>query len=231
MANTSLAQASIGNGQTMNTDAARYYNALVEKIKAETGISIVATEGTRTYARQKYLYDLYRAGKGNPAWSPDDSRAYHLSGRAVDVGSSVGYVNTAAAKAWRARCLAYGFRETVAGEPWHFEWRAEWVATSLVVTSNVDREPIDETTVPLTQRANDMRPLLYRVFRAGTGQTLAYIKQTLGTRKILNEQEMKFECAPWGIDFNTLQGIDENADKYQAGVFEEEKANLRTVLK
>lgn len=231
MANTSLTQASIGNGQTMNTDAAQYYNALVAKIKAETGISILATEGTRTYARQKYLYDLYLAGKGNPAWSPDSPLAYHLSGRAVDVGSGVGYVNTAAAKAWRARCGAYGFRETVPGEPWHFEWRKEWVSTSLDTASGGSKNPIDQTTIPLTQRADDMRPLLYRVFRAGTGQTLAYVKQTLGTRKIISEQAMKFECAPWGIDFATLQGIDENADNYQAQVFEEEKANLKSVLK
>lgn len=139
MVNTALAQAPIGNGQTLNADAARYYNALVKKIKDETGIVIVATEGTRSYARQLELYNGYRQGRidpstgrrYNPAWSPNDSRAYHLSGRAVDVGSGVGYVATQAAKVWRAACGKYGFRETVPGEPWHFEWRADWVKATI----------------------------------------------------------------------------------------------------
>lgn len=131
MANTSGPQASIGNGQTMNYDAARYWNAMVAEIYLKTGISIVPTEGTRTWNRQNELYQLYRAGRGNPAWSPNDARAYHLSGRAVDVGSSVGFVNTNNARVFRAYAGMYGFRETVHGEPWHFEWRSDWVTINL----------------------------------------------------------------------------------------------------
>lgn len=131
MANTSGPQASIGNGQTMNYDAARYWNAMVAEIYIKTGISIVPTEGTRTWSRQNELYQLYRAGRGNPAWSPNDARAYHLSGRAVDVGSSVGFVNTNNARVFRAYAGMYGFRETVHGEPWHFEWRSDWVTINL----------------------------------------------------------------------------------------------------
>jgi len=159
MANTSLAQLTLANSgrQSMNADAAKYFNALVAKIKADTGITIVATEGTRTYARQKELYDGYRAGRidpttgkrYNPAWSPDDPRANHLSGRAVDVGSGVGYVSTPAARAWRALATAYGFRETVAGEPWHFEWRSDWVAVTLPTTPAANsEEDEDEMSAP-----------------------------------------------------------------------------------
>jgi hypothetical protein len=152
MANTSGTQASIGYGQTMNADAAGYFNALVAKIKAETGYTIVPTEGTRAYFRQLELYNGYVQGridpttgrKYNPAWSPESPFAYHLSGRAVDVGSSVGYTGSAQAKAWRARMLPYGFRETVAGEPWHFEWRKEWATTSIDAASGGDITPIDE---------------------------------------------------------------------------------------
>lgn len=154
MANTSLQQAAINNGQTMNAEPAKYYNALVQNIKDETGIVILATEGTRTYARQKQLYDLYVAGKGNPAWSPESAYAYHLSGRAVDVGSGVGYVATEAAKAWRARAGKYGFRETVAGEPWHFEWRKEWVTIDLAAENVEQQEEDEDMNAPaLIQRA------------------------------------------------------------------------------
>ena len=139
MANTAAAQAAIGNGQTLNADAARYWTALTARIQTDHGLTILATEGSRQYARQKYLYDGYRAGRVdpmtgkrfNPAWSPDDPRANHLSGRAVDVGSSVGYVATNASRVFYALAGQYGFLPTVKGEPWHFEWRADWVGVSL----------------------------------------------------------------------------------------------------
>lgn len=149
MANTSGPQASIGNGQTMNENAAIYYNALTLNIKREDSIDIVPTEGTRTYARQKYLYEGYLAGRidpstgqrFNPAYSPDSPYAYHLSGRAVDVGSSVGYTNTPASKAFYGKAGKFGFRPTVQGEPWHFEWRLEWVSPDLdLATVNADPE-------------------------------------------------------------------------------------------
>lgn len=127
MVNTSGPQTPIGNGQTMNTDAATHWNAMVAEIKRDTGIVIVATEGTRSYARQEYLYNNRNKPGFNPAWPPTSPYAYHLSGRAVDVGSSVGYVNTNNARVFRAYSGKYGFRETVKGEPWHFEWRSDWV--------------------------------------------------------------------------------------------------------
>jgi len=153
MANTAATQAAIGNGQTLNTDAARFWDALVARIKREAGFTIVATEGTRLYARQKYLYDGYRAGRidpstgrrFNPAWSPDSPNAYHLSGRAVDVGSSVGYVATEASRAFYSRAGQYGFRPTVAGEPWHFEFRADWVGISLEVAA------VEKKVIPSVQ--------------------------------------------------------------------------------
>lgn len=155
MANTSGPQAPIGNGQTLNSDAARYYLALVALIALETGIAIVATEGTRTYARQKYLYDGYRAGKAgfNPAWHPDNAQAYHLSGRAVDVGSGVGYLATLASKAFYARASRFGFRPSVPGEPWHFEWRREWVQPGIL---DVVQDVADAAAAPTFQEETPM---------------------------------------------------------------------------
>lgn len=156
MVNTSGAQAAIGNKQSLNVDAARYYNALVLNIKRETGIDIIATEGTRTYARQLELYNLYRAGKGNPAWAPTSRYAYHLSGNAVDVGSGVGYTATAASRAFYARAGRFGFRASVDGEPWHFEWRQAWVDPKLnLATVNADPIPPVEEDTPVYVFVNE----------------------------------------------------------------------------
>jgi hypothetical protein len=127
MANTAGRQAVIGNGQTMNADAAAYALALRALVFAMVGVWVIYTEGTRTYDRQNYLYVNRNKPGFNPAWPPWSIFAYHMSGRAVDVGSEVGYVKTAVSRAFYSVAGAYGFRPTVPGEPWHFEWRLEWV--------------------------------------------------------------------------------------------------------
>lgn len=168
MANTSGAQASIGNGQTMNVDAAMHWNAMVGAILRDHKVPIIATEGTRTRSRQSYLYDGYRFGridpttgrKFNPAWSPDSPYAYHLSGRAVDVGSGVGFSNRAEYRIFREYAKQYGFRETVKGEPWHFEWRSDWVsdhiknylAASNPAGSNPTPIPVEDDLTPEQDR-------------------------------------------------------------------------------
>jgi hypothetical protein len=175
MVNKSGVQASIGNGQTMNQDAARYYNSLVALIYKETGLVIVATEGTRTYARQAELYNGYVRGridpstgkKYNPAYSPDSPHAYHLSGQAVDVGSSVGYSGAAAYRAWRERMLSYGFRETVPGEPWHFEWRYEWVSVAIEPSSS------DATPLPIDNQKDVDMPT-YELVKQNGADTVYY---------------------------------------------------------
>jgi len=131
VANRAGPQASIGNGQTLNADAAVYWHLLVAAVYAAVGVWVVATEGTRTYARQLYLWVNRNKPGFNPAWHPDDSRAYHVAGRCVDVGSGVGYMATIVSRAFYKLAGAYGFRATIAGEPWHFEWRLEWVAAHI----------------------------------------------------------------------------------------------------
>jgi hypothetical protein len=154
MANTSGRQSSIGNGQTLNADAALYWKALQSAVFLLVGVWVIATEGTRTYARQMYLWVNRNRPGFNPAWHPDNPRAYHLSGRAVDVGSGVGYVATAVSKAFYKLAGSYGFRATVPGEPWHFEWRLEWVATH--IRQQVENPPADTPPVPRPQEDDDM---------------------------------------------------------------------------
>lgn len=128
MANRAGPQASIGNGQTLNAAAAVYWHMLVAAVFAATRVWVVATEGTRTWDRQLYLWVNRNRPGFNPAWHPDDARANHVAGWSVDVGSNVGYLATLVSKAFYALAGAYGFRPTIKGEPWHFEWRSEWVA-------------------------------------------------------------------------------------------------------
>lgn len=154
MSNTPGPQASIGNGQTINADAAVYWLLLVAAVAAKVGVWVVPTEGTRTYARQLYLWTNRNRPGFNPAWHPDDARAYHLSGRAVDVGSHVGFVLHVVSIAFYSLAGAYGFRATVPGEPWHFEWRLEWVAPHIRFIAAVN---VAAGTTP-TPLEDDMTP-------------------------------------------------------------------------
>ncbi|ROS57195.1 hypothetical protein [Frigoribacterium sp. PhB118] len=153
MANRPGTQASIGNGQTLNADAAIYWRLLVAAVAALCGVWVVATEGTRTWQRQFYLW-VNRLRPGfNPAWHPDDPRANHVAGRCVDVGSGVGYVATAVSKAFYRLAGLYGFRATVPGERWHFEWRLEWVSPA--IRAMVGSTPASTSTPPAPIRTDD----------------------------------------------------------------------------
>lgn len=147
MANRPGAQASIGNGQTLNADAAIYWRLLVAAVFAACGVWVIATEGTRTYARQMYLWTNRNRPGFNPAWHPDSPYAYHLSGRAVDVGSGVGFLATLVSIAFYRLAGLYGFRATVKGEPWHFEWRLEWVSAPIRIM--VGTVPASTGTKPI----------------------------------------------------------------------------------
>lgn len=79
------------------------------------GVRISIVSGFRTMDQQRYLYNLYRAGRGNLAARPGYSN--HQSGLALDLNTSSGGVLN-----WLNRNGArYGFRRTVPSEPWHWE--------------------------------------------------------------------------------------------------------------
>jgi len=148
MSNRPGPQASIGNGQTLNADAAVYWHLLVAAVAAACGVWVIATEGTRTWARQFYLWQNRNSPGFNPAWHPNDPLAFHVAGRCVDVGSGVGYLATLVSRAFYKLAGAYGFRATIAGEPWHFEWRLEWVAghirfVAAVQAASTNKKEID----------------------------------------------------------------------------------------
>jgi hypothetical protein len=93
---------------------------------------VVVTSACRSYAKQKYLYDKYKAGRGNLAANPDWNRpdgffkgSFHMEqpdgfSYAVDFGMISSKI-----KKWEVNAIAkhYGIRPTVSSEWWHHQPR------------------------------------------------------------------------------------------------------------
>ena len=77
------ALASIGGGYYLRVDAARAFNAMSADARRRWGRSITVISAYRSYAKQVYLYQLYRSGRGNLAAYPGTSN--HGWGLAVDL--------------------------------------------------------------------------------------------------------------------------------------------------
>jgi len=86
----------------------------MEEAAAEDGVVLDIRSGFRSHQRQQWLYQEFRAGQGNPAERPGYSN--HQSGRALDL-----VIQDEETYAWlTAHARRYGFRRTVAEEPWHW---------------------------------------------------------------------------------------------------------------
>ncbi len=80
------------------------------------GVALTIESGFRTHAEQKVLYRAWRRGKGNRAARPGESN--HQSGRALDIS-----VRNPDTYTWlSANAGRFGFKRTVASEPWHWEY-------------------------------------------------------------------------------------------------------------
>ncbi|HEU5055361.1 MAG TPA: M15 family metallopeptidase [Kofleriaceae bacterium] len=83
---------------------------------AERGIDLWIESGFRTRDEQAVLYRAWRKGRGNKAARPGHSN--HQSGRALDIA-----VSSPGALAWLStNASRFGFKRTVRGEPWHWEY-------------------------------------------------------------------------------------------------------------
>lgn len=81
----------------------------------EAGVDLRLESGFRTVEQQRALFRRWRNGSGNKAARPGQSN--HQSGRALDIVTSA-----PGALAWlEANAAAFGFKRTVASEPWHWE--------------------------------------------------------------------------------------------------------------
>lgn len=83
----------------------------------QAGVELGLVSGFRTAAEQRALHRAWRKGHGNKAALP--GRSNHQSGRALDIGG----VTAPGALAWlETNAALFGFKRTVKGEPWHWEY-------------------------------------------------------------------------------------------------------------
>lgn len=98
-------------GKYIGVSIAGRFDAMVAAAKRD-GVNLVINSGMRTRAEQEYLYNLYKAGKGNIAAKPGTS--LHEQGEAID------FANTPGAWAWLKRnAPRFGFHN-FPPEPWHY---------------------------------------------------------------------------------------------------------------
>jgi hypothetical protein len=106
------------DGKPIEIATASMYGRM-QAAAAKAGVSIRVVSGFRTNAEQKYLYNCYvtkSCNGGNLAARPGYSN--HQSGHALDLNTSAPGVSS-----WlNNHADEYGFKRTVAGEPWHWEY-------------------------------------------------------------------------------------------------------------
>lgn len=105
-------------GHQLDLSAAPSFFAMRSAAEAE-GVSLEVKSAWRSFEQQQELRLAYEAGQGNLAAEPGFSN--HEAGRAIDFRTNGG---TNAAFHWLTKNAGrYGWRRTVASEPWHWEYR------------------------------------------------------------------------------------------------------------
>ncbi len=109
----------IHTGHRLHRDAAAAFERMAADART-AGQSLLVTSGWRSYQQQRYLWRRYRQGLGPKAARP--GRSNHNRGLAVDL--VVGSEEASPTYDWLAgNACRFGFRRTVASEPWHWEYR------------------------------------------------------------------------------------------------------------
>jgi hypothetical protein len=102
------------DGKAVEVNTARAFVKMRAAAKRH-GVYIHVVSGFRTMAQQRYLYHLYKTGRGNLAAPPGYSN--HQSGHALDLNTSARGVYSYLANHGKA----YRFKRTVPSEAWHWE--------------------------------------------------------------------------------------------------------------
>jgi hypothetical protein len=90
---------------------------LMRTAAADAGVELRLESGFRTVEQQRELFRAWRKGNGNKAARPGMSN--HQSGRALDIA----VMRVPGALAWlETNAASFGFKRTVASEPWHWEY-------------------------------------------------------------------------------------------------------------
>ena len=112
--------AGLGGRYGIRRDASDAFTALEREFTRVFGQGIPVNEGYRSYERQVYLYNLYKAGKGNLAAVPGTSN--HGTGLSLDLGGAFYNPNSAQHRWLQANAPRFGWYWEGAnfGEPWHW---------------------------------------------------------------------------------------------------------------
>ena len=103
------------DGKDVEVHTAKAFRVM-KKAARKAGVRLAIRSGYRTHAKQARLYADYVHHRGNLAAKPGFSN--HESGRALDL-----VVSDRDTLRWlRAHADAFGFRATVPGERWHYEF-------------------------------------------------------------------------------------------------------------
>jgi D-alanyl-D-alanine carboxypeptidase len=108
------------DGRDIEVKTARAYLAMREAAAAQ-GVELQLNSGFRTNDDQQMFYLAYKAGLGARAARPGYSN--HQSGSALDI-DVWNYDHLVWLEANAAR---FGFKRTVTGEPWHWEYAKRYV--------------------------------------------------------------------------------------------------------
>lgn len=101
------------DGAWLAAPTARDFLAM-QSAAAKAGVEVSIRSGFRDHETQLRLYRAWRAGWGNRAARPGYS--LHQSGRALDLR-----VRDPQTRALARNARRFGFRRSVADEPWHYE--------------------------------------------------------------------------------------------------------------
>jgi hypothetical protein len=131
---------------------------------AEAGIDLGLASGFRTVDEQRALFRAWRKGRGNKAARP--GRSNHQSGRALDIAG----VTAPGARDWlEANAATFGFKRTVKGEPWHWEYVDSPIARG--ATKRVARKAAKRPKATGHARRPAQRPSSNgKVFRGSRGR-------------------------------------------------------------
>jgi len=155
---------SVGNGQVMRNDAAVRFRSLQERRFRDTGKrDLVALEGLRSLERQWELWNARQAYLGylaGGAYAPQANLAAypgtskHGKGIAVDIDTP-GNSYTSELSLWLDQnAHKDGFKRTVPGEPWHYDFIL--VPTHPLLVPGVLDPAQSITPLTLTAQGEDM---------------------------------------------------------------------------
>lgn len=122
----------IGGGYFLRKDAAAAFLAMSAEAQRKYGTAIHVVAGYRTYARQVYFWNLWRAGRGNLAAHPGTSN--HGWGLAIDLASQqMRHIVDAIG-------VKYGWAKRWSDAPsewWHIKWDSSHVNVNITVVKTL----------------------------------------------------------------------------------------------